>query len=127
MALPIEKTQEAERLLKEGKLSKRAIARQLKISRVTIDRIENRLLFPGEARPKQTKIVHFHEGDNKVADEFKPTYHRCKGCGGMQQDEVDCLVCALRKRQMKEYDCYMDDLLTPVVLSPLSSKRKKHG
>jgi hypothetical protein len=107
--------------LKEGSLSKRAIARQLKISRLTLDRIENRLLFPGEIPPPQTKIVHFHEGDDKVPDEFKPTYHRCKGCGGMQQDNVPCLVCYHRKKQMKEYDCYMEELLTPLTPSPLSA------
>ncbi len=123
MALPPAKVAQIEALLKEEKLSKREISRRLKVSRVTIDRIEKRMLFPEELEPK-LRIMHFNEGDGHLADEIKPTYHRCKGCGGMQQDGIPCQVCLTRKRLMQEYDCYMDELLGPIVVSPLSTRGK---
>lgn len=123
MALAPEKTAEIEALLKVGELSKRAISRKLGVSRVTIDRIEKKLLFP-EEDPPLPKIMHFDQGDKHLSEENTPTYSRCKGCGGMQQDGIPCLVCQLRKRQMKEYDCYMEDLLKPQIVSPLSVRFK---
>lgn len=123
--LPKQTVEEAESLLKEGKLSKRAIARNLGISRITLDKIAKRLLNPNQPPPPpQIKIVHFHEGDDRLALEDRPTYARCKGCGGMQQDHVPCMVCQLRKKAIDDYDCYMNELLSPAPkLSPLSKFR----
>lgn len=122
MALPPETITSIETYLNEGKLSKREISRRLGVSRVTIDRIEKRLLFPEEEKVPQIRIVHFNAGDDKLSDENRPEYARCSGCGGMQQKDVPCLVCQVRKFQTQSYDCYMEDLLTPQVFSPLSSK-----
>lgn len=115
-------------LLKKGTISKRAIAKELGISRVTLDRIEQKMLFPeGKPQEPQIKIVHFNENDEKLSIENKPTYSRCKGCGGMQQDHVACLVCSTRKKledqkkNIKAYDDFMDELLSPKK-SPLSGK-----
>lgn len=120
--LPKHITEKAKVLLQEGKLSKRGIAKQLGISRVTLDRIQSKMLFPeGKPEESQIKIVHFNESDDfkHIAD--RPTYARCPGCGGMQQDHVPCLVCITRKQKMDEYDHYMAELLgPPVTHSPLS-------
>lgn len=124
MALPQAKKEQIIALLKEGKHSKREISRKTGVSRVTVDKIERKALFPEEDGP-QIKIVHFNQGDGHVANENKPIYLRCSGCGGLQQEGVPCLVCKLRKQQMLEYDCYMEDLLTPQIVSPLSVKHRK--
>lgn len=86
------------------------------------------MLFPeGKPQEPQIKIVHFNENDEKLSLENKPTYKRCKGCGGMQQDHVPCLVCLTRKKledqkkNIKAYDDFMDELLSPKK-SPLSGK-----
>ena len=116
--LPKSTTEKAKKLLKEGLLSKRAIAKTLGISRVTLNKIEQKMLFPeGKPQEPKIKIVHFHEGDDKLNFEARPTYARCKGCGGMQQDHVACLVCATRKKmaeqkkELRAYDDFMDELL----------------
>lgn len=119
MALPPEKVKLIESLLKEGEVSKREISRLSKVSRVTIDKIEKKLLFPEEIKP-EIKILHFTSSDNHLSEESKPEFERCKGCGGLQQKGIPCMVCQIRKRQIKEYDCYMEDLLKPVIVSPLS-------
>jgi hypothetical protein len=123
VALAKEKVAEIEALLRVGELSKREISRRLGVSRVTIDKIEKKLFFP-EEDPLLPKLMHFDQGDRHLSEENTPTYSRCKGCGGMQQDGIPCHVCKLRKRQMKEYDCYMEDLLKPQIVSPLSVKHK---
>jgi hypothetical protein len=105
MGLTAQKTKKIEKLLKEGKLSKRAISRQEKVSRVTIDRIEKRILFPGEIPPSSSP---------------NQTYIRCKGCGGRVLEGIPCMLCQLRRKQMDDYDIYMKDLLSP---SPLSRKK----
>lgn len=106
MPLAPGKTKKIERLLKEGSLSKRAISRQENVSRVTIDRIEKRILFPGE---------------NPYAVTGKQEYIRCKGCGGRILASAPCMVCQLRRQQIKDYDNYMDELLIPP--SILAQKR----
>lgn len=123
MALPPEKVKLIQSLLKEGKVSKREISRQTEVSRVTIDKIEKKLLFPEEIKP-EIKILHFTESDNHLSEENRPEFVRCKGCGGLQQKGITCMVCQMRKRQMKEYDCYMEDLLKPAIVSPLSESYK---
>lgn len=126
--LPKATTLKAQELLKQGTLSKRAISKELGISRVTLDRIEQRMLFPeGKPQEPQIKIVHFNENDEKLSLENRPTYSRCKTCGGMQQDHVACLVCSTRKKiaeqkkNIKAYDDFMTELLTPPK-SPLSGR-----
>lgn len=102
MAISIEKRARIESLLKEGKLSKRAISRQEKVSRITVDKIENKILFPPQPKSPSNK----------------PKYIRCKGCGGKLLDNVECVVCELLASQIKSYNTWMDDLLRPSISYP---------
>lgn len=125
MALTKERIAQVEALLIRGGISKREISRQLKISRVTIDKIESKLLFPEENEP-QIRILHFNDSDRVLADDLKPEFQRCTGCGGMQQKGIPCQVCKLRKKMIRDYDCYMNELLTPaIVFSPLSTQTEQ--
>lgn len=106
MALSAGKTKKIERLLQEGILSKRAISRQENVSRITIDKIEKKLLFPQElALTSQEK-----------------TFVRCKGCGGMVLDSIPCIKCQLQRSQLEGYNTFMESLL-----SPEKAQVKKNG
>ncbi len=107
MALAPAKTKKIEKLIKEGKLSKRAISRQENVSRLTIDRIEKKVLFPGEIPPSPRS---------------NQEYIRCKGCGGKILASIPCMVCQLQRAQLRDYDNYMDSLLLPT--PPLQKKTK---
>jgi hypothetical protein len=106
MGLSPGKTKKIEKLLREGSLSKRAISRQEKVSRITIDRIEKRILFPSEI---------------PIPTSRSQEYIRCKTCGGKILASVPCIVCQLQRSQIESYDNYMESLLSP---SPLSTKRE---
>lgn len=105
MALAPSKTKKIERLLQEGVMSKRAISRQEKVSRITIDRIEKRLSSPQESSP---------------TPEDPEKYTRCKGCGGKVLKSIPCVVCQLQNTELNNYDTYMRELLTP---SPFQERR----
>lgn len=106
MGLAPGKTKKIEKLLRDGSLSKRAISRQEGVSRITIDRIEKRILFPGEIPPPTNG---------------KAEYVRCKGCGGKILATIPCIKCQLQRTQIRDYDNYMDDLLCPT--SPFNKKK----
>lgn len=118
-----EKVEEIESLLKGGK-SERAVSRITKVSRISVNRINRRLKgLPDKVKTPQIRITHGDERDGNNSSPNRPKYARCPGCGGMQQEDVPCLVCSTRKANRDSYDCYMEELLTPsTFLSPLSAK-----
>lgn len=102
MALPGKTKEEVIRLLTEGKLSKRAIHRQTGVSRVTIDKIENNLLFPPKRReiPKtlpRSKTIEMID---------------CPSCGKRMVKDTPCITCSLVKKPPIERD-WLDELLSP--------------
>lgn len=100
MGLPKATKEEVIRLLKEGKLSKRAIHRQTKVSRVTIDKIEHSLLFPEKRKaPPPPKPL-------------KDTWIDCPDCGKKLLMGTPCLTCSLQPKPPEERD-WLDQLLFP--------------
>jgi hypothetical protein len=122
--LAVDKVAKIERLLQEGK-SERAISRQLKVARVTVNRINRRLKgLPDKVKGPQIRLTHGDERDAYNSSELRPKYLRCPGCGGLQQEDVPCHVCFTRKRNAESYNCYMAELLAPSLpRSPLSSNK----
>ena len=102
MALPTETKEEVIRLLTEGKLSKRAIHRQTKVSRVTIDKIENELLFP----PKKKEIPKALPRTDTIE------MIDCPSCSKRMVKNTPCLTCSLTKKPPIERD-WLDELLSP--------------
>lgn len=104
MALSPATKEEIIRLLQEGKLSKRAIHRKMKVSRVTIDKIENSLLFPQKKKkapppiPKRTETI---------------VITSCSQCGARLVKDTPCLQCSINKpkKPTPKLD-WLDELLS---------------
>lgn len=86
--IALEKVLEVRRLLDDGALSRRAIARQTGVSRGTVNAIANgeRGLFG--APPPDERDARRRPGQSGVA-------RRCVGCGAMVY--LPCLVCRTRR------------------------------
>ncbi|MGQ9576125.1 MAG: helix-turn-helix domain-containing protein [Thermoguttaceae bacterium] len=82
--IPPWRVAEIRRLLAEGKLSQRQIARKTGVSRGTVNAI---------ARGKRQDRIRRHEPDGQFAPPSGPL-RRCPGCGGMVQ--MPCLLCHVR-------------------------------
>lgn len=104
MALSKKKKDHVAKLLKEGKLSKRAIHRETGVSRITIDKIEQKLLYP-EKEPEPPKP--------KLDRDAPATFINCKSCGHRNLENTPCLRCHIYKQQINDYNTYMGALLSP--------------
>jgi predicted XRE-type DNA-binding protein len=83
---------EIRRLLDEGELSQRAIARKLSVSRGTVANIAN-----------GRRGLHGADEDREgIGDEPPAAPRRCRGCGGMVYEP--CLLCRARgfRRRVEE-------------------------
>src|SRR6185295_17430531 len=87
------KVKEAERLLAEGKLSQRAIARQVGISRASISAIAN------GTRPDYDEL---RRQRASALDPLAGPLSRCSGCGGMVY--TPCQTCKIRRLKAEERD-----------------------
>jgi len=103
MALAKTTKEEIVKLLKEGKLSKRAIHRQTGVSRVTIDKIENSILFPEKRPPTPLK----KEWPSKVE------FSQCSQCGAKLIRGTPCIHCHLKRDAPLPEKDWLDRLLTP--------------
>jgi hypothetical protein len=89
--IAVAKVKEAERLLSEGKLSQRTIARHVGISRASVGAIAN------GTRPD------YEERRRQRASESEPLLgplERCPGCGGMVY--TPCRLCRVRRLKATE-------------------------
>lgn len=115
----------------EPTISIRTIAKRLNLSRGTVERMlkgyvpgvkkqeyddlnqqkREEQVFLQESLPRPLNPNSESSSRNEV--EFK----RCKGCGGMVQVGVDCLKCKVALVLAPSFDCYLNELLTPVLNS----------
>ena len=104
MALPVSTKNKVSTLLKEGKLSKRAIHRKTGVSRVTIDKIEHSLLFP-EKKPSPPP--------KPIVRPEKAVFVLCPTCKRKLMQGTNCLTCHIQKKQLSEFDSFFTNLLQP--------------
>lgn len=104
MALPPKQRERIKALIQAGKLSKRAISRQEKVTRTTIDKIEKELLYPKPEKPKLPPPRLMPRKDKVV-------WVLCPKCRRKLIEHSTCLYCHTQKRQLVEYDSYMSSLL----------------
>lgn len=136
-----EKVEEVRRLLAEGKLSRREIAKLTGMGRMTIIRI-GKGYTPGkkyvEQRKKQEKLAAAEKQLPVVINEetiphrnrcLAVKYVRCPGCGGKVQEQVPCMLCAERKRQasIKEFEDFMAELWKIASCYPSPGLVKREG
>ena len=106
MALTEKKKKQVEKLLKEGKLSKRAIHRETGVSRITIDKMEKRLLYPEKEQaspPPKAKLD--REAPAKMTS--------CNFCKRKLLENTPCLFCHIYRKQIEDYNTFIENLLTP--------------